>query len=121
MRVHNNKSLSDRRKELRQKSTPEETVLWEELRNNKLGVRFRRQHSIGGYILDFYCFSKHLIIEVDGKSHESMKKYDAVRDTYFSDLGYLTLRLKNEDVQSSLQTVIEKIKDVLKHRPSPRR
>jgi very-short-patch-repair endonuclease len=53
--IHNTVELKDRRKELRKNSTKAEQILWFELRNNKLGVKFKRQHSIGGYITDFYC------------------------------------------------------------------
>ncbi len=110
MKVHNNKKLFERRKELRKNSTSQEEALWEELRNNKIGVRFRRQHSVGGYILDFYCFSKRLIIEVDGDSHSSAKEYDAVRDKFFSDLGYKVLRFKNKEIENKLSEVLSKIK-----------
>jgi len=113
MKIHNNKNLFERRKELRLRATSQEEILWEKLRNNKLGFRFRRQHSFGGYILDFYCFSKRLIVEVDGDSHVSNKEYDDVRDKYFTDLGYRILRLKNNEVDNSLEKVIKKIKEYL--------
>jgi len=113
MKVHNSSDYLDRRRELRKHATPQEEKLWQELRNNKLGIRFRRQHSFGGYILDFYCFGKLLIIEVDGESHEFDKEYDRVRDKYFADLGYRTLRVKNEEVDKSLSEVILKIKRFL--------
>lgn len=107
MKVHNNKQFLNRRRELRRNSTAEEAILWEELRESKLGYRFRRQHSIGGYILDFYCFKERLIIEIDGDSHN--RDDDEVRDKYFSDLGYKTLRFKNSEVKSDLLKVIDKI------------
>jgi len=113
MKVHNNTKLFERRKELRRNSTSQEEILWNELRNSKLGFRFRRQHSVGGYILDFYCFSKRLIIEVDGGSHNSNKEYDAVRDKFFTDLGYKILRFKNKDVENNLSKVLSKIKENL--------
>jgi len=113
MKVHNNTKLFDRRKELRRNSTSQEEILWNELRNGKLGLRFRRQHSVGGYILDFYCFSKRLIVEVDGDSHNSTKEYDAVRDKFFTDLGYKVLRFKNRDVETKLGEVLNKIKQSL--------
>ena len=87
--THNNRTLSDRRKELRQNQTKAEEILWFELRNNKLGAKFKRQHSIGGYIADFYCQKHKLIIELDGEIHESKenKEYDEVRDKFFKELG----------------------------------
>ena len=108
MKVHNSKKLLDRRKELRKFSTPEEEILWMELRNNKLGTRFRRQHSIVGYILDIYCFKARLIIELDGKSHDFQKDYDIDRDRFFKQLNYQTLRIKNSEVQKDLNKVLNK-------------
>jgi len=113
MQIHNNKRFIERRRELRQASISEEIKLWKELRNNKLGVKFKRQHSIGGYILDFYCFQARLIIEIDGKSHELQKEYDADRDKYFRELGYQTLRIKNDDIGKKLTDVISQIKKTL--------
>ena len=113
MKIHNNKRFIERRRELRKTSTSEEAKLWKELRNNKLGVKFKRQHSIGGYILDFYCFQARLIIEIDGKSHELQKEYDADRDKYFRELGYQTLRIKNDDIGKKLTDVISQIKKTL--------
>jgi len=110
MKVHNNTKLFERRKELRRNSTSQEETLWNELRGNKLGLRFRRQHSVGGYILDFYCFGKRLIIEVDGDSHNSTREYDTVRDKFFTDLGYKVLRFKNREVENDLGEVLSKIK-----------
>src|SRR3989338_525180 len=99
---HNLFVLRDRRRELRQKSTRAEEKLWFELRNNKLGVKFKRQHSIGGYILDFYCSEKKLIIELDGEVHNTpeAKEYDSVRDKLLHDLGYKTLRFLNREIDS---------------------
>ena len=113
MQIHNNKRFIERRRELRQASISEEIKLWKELRNNKLGVKFKRQHSIGGYILDFYCFQARLIIEIDGKYHELQKEYDADRDKYFRELGYQTLRIKNDDIGKKLTDVISQIKKTL--------
>ncbi len=113
MKVHNSKKLLERRKSLREFSTAEEEILWNELRNNKLGARFRRQHSIGGYILDFYCFRARLIIEIDGKSHDFQKEYDANRDKLFKELKYETLRIKNDEIRENLEKVIVEIKHTL--------
>ncbi|KKT96755.1 MAG: Leucine-tRNA ligase [Parcubacteria group bacterium GW2011_GWA2_45_15] len=111
-KVHNLQKFVDRRRELRNRATEEENILWSELRNGKLGYRFRRQHSFGGYILDFYCAKKRLIIEIDGGIHESVsnKEYDEVRDKYFKELDYKVLRFKNNDVKNCLNEVVKKIK-----------
>ncbi|MFH0804074.1 MAG: endonuclease domain-containing protein [Candidatus Zambryskibacteria bacterium] len=108
---HNILELRDRRKELRQSSTPQEKLLWERLRNRKLGPRFRRQYSIGGYILDFYCPEKKLIIELDGEVHNTKeaKEYDEVRDKYFRELGYKVLRFWNSGIEQDMEKVLDKI------------
>ncbi|MDP2651111.1 MAG: DUF559 domain-containing protein [bacterium] len=113
MKIHNNKRFIDRRKELRLSATPEEKILWNELRNSKLGYRFRRQHSIEGYILDFYCFKARLIIELDGKMHEFNREYDEGRDEFFKQLGYMTLRIRNNEIADDLPKVIMRIKKTL--------
>lgn len=113
MRVHNSQKLLGRRRELRKLPTMEEEILWNELRDSKLGVRFRRQHSIGGYIADFYCFRARLIVEIDGKSHEFQKEYDANRDKFFKELKYQTLRIKNSEINDNLENVLDKIKSTL--------
>ena len=64
--VNNISALFYRRKELRNNATLEETLLWSKLKHSQLGLKFRRQHSIGGYIVDFYCPAKRLVIEIDG-------------------------------------------------------
>lgn len=110
--IHNNEVLKERRKELRKNQTKTEEILWFELRHEKLGYKFKRQHSIGGYILDFYCPQKKLIIELDGEVHNTKeaKKYDEVRDKHFKELGYKTLRFKNEEVKNNVEYVLEKTK-----------
>lgn len=109
--IHNNKILKNRRRELRKNLTKTEEILWWYLRDKKLGVKFKRQHSIGGYILDFYCAEKKLIIELDGEIHNTKeaKEYDEVRDKYFKELGYKTIRFLNKEVEDNIESVIEKI------------
>jgi very-short-patch-repair endonuclease len=117
--LHNKEKLKDRRRELRRKSTVEEEIIWNELRDRKLGYKFKRQHSIGGYILDFYCSEQKLVIEIDGKSHSQSeaKEYDKIRDTYFNELGYTTIRFLNKDIKNNLERVLNEITDYLN--PSP--
>ena len=107
--------MSERRKELRQKSTPTEKILWSALRTKKIGIKFRRQHSFGGYILDFYCSEKKLIIELDGEIHNTKEagEYDAVRDRHFKELGYTILRFKNKEVQDDLENVLRIINEII--------
>lgn len=114
MEVHNTQKLKERRRELRKRATLQENSLWEQLRNNKLGVKFKRQHSIGGYILDFYCAEKKIIIELDGEVHatEEAKEYDEVRDKFFRELGYKTIRFWNSEIESAMGNVLQNIKQI---------
>lgn len=113
---HNIKVLRERRRELRKESTPQEKRLWFQLRKNNLGVKFKRQHSIGGYIVDFYCQKYQLIIELDGEIHNTKEaqEYDSVRDKFLTDLGHKVLRFKNEEVGEDIESVLEKIRSCLR-------
>jgi leucyl-tRNA synthetase len=117
--VHNNQKLKERRRELRKRLTKTEEILWLKIRNNKLEFKFKRQHSIGGYILDFYCSESKLIIEIDGESHSGSDaiEYDNNRDRYFEELGYSTIRFLNSEVENNILNVIEKIKKCLASSP----
>ncbi|MBN2093856.1 MAG: endonuclease domain-containing protein [Candidatus Zambryskibacteria bacterium] len=114
-RVHNIRKLSDRRKELRKNQTKTEEKLWWYLKDKRLGIKFRRQHSIGGYILDFICKEKKLIIEIDGRVHlkKDNKEYDKVRDKYFEELNYKVLRFTNDEVENGVKEIIDVIKRYL--------
>ena len=109
--THNIHSLRERRRELRKNQTETEDKLWFELRNSKLGVKFKRQNSIGGYIADFYCQKYKLIVELDGEIHNKKEnqEYDAIRDKYFKELDYRVLRFQNNEVETDLEKVLEKI------------
>ena len=108
-------TIKDRRKELRKNQTPMEEKLWWYLRDKKLGPKFKRQHSVGGYITDFYCSEKKLIIELDGEIHNTKEaeEYDAVRDKYFAELGYKTVRFLNREVEKEIDKVINQIENEL--------
>lgn len=109
--IHNIKILLTRRKELRNKSTPEEILLWLKLKNSQIGFKFRRQHSIGGYIVDFYCPIKKLVIEIDGPQHlkKENKEYDKIRSDYFKGLNIKVLRFTNLEVATETEKVIRRI------------
>lgn len=113
---YNDPKLKDRRRELRRKSTDSEIIIWNILRNNKLGVKFKRQFGIGHYITDFCCPEKRLVIELDGSQHyyENGLEYDKVRDSYLKELGYTVLRFANTEVLNSIDGVIMKIKEFIK-------
>ncbi|MBD2500727.1 endonuclease domain-containing protein [Anabaena azotica] len=97
-------------KELRCQMTPEEKILWQHLRANRLhGLHFRRQQIIDGFIVDFYCHAAKLVIEVDGKIHEQQAEYDVERDKVLSARGLRLLRIKNEEVRQKLDQVLKLI------------
>ncbi len=100
-----------RAKELRQSPSPVEQLLWNQLRKapKESGVRFRRQHPLHPYIVDFVCLELKLVIEVDGASHEIQQSYDKRRDQYLNGLGYAVLRFSNDDVVKNTQGVVETI------------
>ncbi|VAW25052.1 hypothetical protein MNBD_BACTEROID01-1638 [hydrothermal vent metagenome] len=104
-------NLMEDRKRLKNEMTGAEKVLWEELRNKKLGVKFRRQHVIDCFIPDFVCLPLKLIIEVDGGIHLKQKAKDNMREERLRLLGYSILRFKNEEVINDIKLVCEKIKN----------
>jgi very-short-patch-repair endonuclease len=83
------KAKLERSKELRREMTPAEKLLWKEVRANKLGVRFRRQQVIQGFIVDFYCHRAGLVVEVDGDVHDLQKEEDERREKALSLKGML--------------------------------
>ena len=105
--------LKERRKELRSRLTETERILWTLLKDRKLaGRKFRRQHSIGYYIADFYCPAEKLVIELDGHQHYTDEGHanDKERDEHLSLLGIKVLRFKNEEIKGNLSEVLRKIK-----------
>jgi len=109
--IHSHKHLKQNRISLRTNSTPQEGILWSKLRKNNLGFRFPRQHSIGNYIVDFYCPTKKLIIEIDGIQHDDKKdkEYDLERTKYFESLEYKVLRFWNNEISTNIEGVVLKI------------
>jgi very-short-patch-repair endonuclease len=101
IRIHNISRLKERRKELRNSLTPAEAKLWTMLKDSQLyGKKFRRQHSIGGYVLDFYCPSEKIAIELDGviHTHKDVKEYDYNRTQYLESIGIKVLRFRNKQI-----------------------
>ncbi|MDD5396673.1 MAG: endonuclease domain-containing protein [Candidatus Moranbacteria bacterium] len=113
--VHNIKAKENTRKKLRESATPQEIILWSRLRRNQLGHRFRRQHSVGKYIVDFYCSEKKLVVELDGWQHreENNDGYDIERTEFLQSLGYKVLRFWNDEVNKNIEGVILKIEEFL--------
>ena len=106
-----------RAKELRKNMTKAEKLLWEELKGKKLGgYKFRNQHPISKFIIDFYCHKKRLGIEIDGAIHNTKghKFYDNDRTGILNDFGITILRFKNEEVFNDLEKVKSEILKICK-------
>jgi very-short-patch-repair endonuclease len=112
--LYYNRNLKPRAQELRKKATPQENKLWYEfLRNHD--YRFTRQKTIGGYIVDFFCSSKKLVIEIDGNQHytDDGLAYDRVRTDFFESLGLHVMRFPNADITNSFSNVCAAIQDYI--------
>ncbi len=110
--IHNRKAMEEVRRELRKDPTPCESLLWARLRGSQLsGYKFRRQHSIGVYILDFYCPAKRLCIEVDGNVHNNAAAiaHDKERDETLAQLIIKTIRFTNNEVATDIDCVLKEI------------
>ncbi len=116
MRIFNTTEMKERRKLLRSNMTDAETTLWSRIRRKQIdGYRFRRQYSIGSYIVDFYCPEMHLAVEIDGRSHNDhdAKEYDSKREEEIHQLGITFIRFRNEEVSTNLCSVVERIKNTI--------
>lgn len=112
--IHNQKVMEEVRRELRKQPTPTETLLWERLRSSQLsGRKFRRQHSVGVYVLDFYCPAERLCVEVDGNVHdnEAAIVHDKERDAALAQLNIKTIRFRNNEVETAIEMVLQSIEE----------
>ncbi len=108
------KVLLERARELRKQQTPAEQILWECLRNRRLlNTKFRRQHNIGRYIVDFYCHDKLLIIELDGSIHANQQAEDSIRENWLKSNNFTVIRFSNEEVFNDIELVLQKISQAL--------
>ncbi len=99
-------------RELCQPQTPAEVKLWACLRDRQLdGYKFRRQHPIDRFIIDFYCAEVKLCIEIDGDSHAEQVEYDQARTAYLNELGYTVIRFTNREVFQQCEAVLQQIAD----------
>ena len=98
-------------REMRHPQTPAEATLWHALRNRNVKYKFRRQHVIGRFIVDFYFPQAKLCIEVDGSAHyePAQAEYDAARTAFLVQLGYKVVRFTNDDVRYNINPVIDEI------------
>ncbi len=96
--------------QLREAMTPAEQVLWEALRDKRLnGLKFRRQHPVKQFILDFYCPIHKLVVELDGGIHDTRGEQDAARTAHLEVHGLQVIRFRNEEVLTALSSVRERI------------
>jgi very-short-patch-repair endonuclease len=109
------KEKLQRTKELRREMTPAEKILWQEVRAKKLGVRFRRQQIIQGFIVDFYCHKAGLVIEVDGDIHDLQQDEDERREKALRELGLRIVRFRNDEVvrDASRSAMVKKIRELI--------
>ncbi len=106
-------------RKLRKSETDAERKIWQQLRSRSLnGAKFRRQHPIGPYVVDFICINEKLIIELDGSQHQQQQDYDAQRTAFLEQAGYRVLRFWDDDALSRTEDVMQAIFDALGS-PSP--
>ena len=112
----------ERARQMRKEPTAGERLLWRHLRSRQLGVKFRRQHPIGPFIVDFYAPDVNLVIEVDGDSHadNGQAEYDSERDRYLKRLGLQVIRYPDGAVKSNIGNVLEDIVEFLPPFSPPR-
>lgn len=114
--IHNLKPLKEYRRALRNEGTPEEAMLWKALRNSQLeGKKFRRQHSIGNYIVDFYCPSEKIVVELDGQPHfnPGAQANDFERDEWLKAQHFRVLRFENWEVRQDVNRVLDSIRKTI--------
>ncbi|MDT8385367.1 MAG: endonuclease domain-containing protein [Gammaproteobacteria bacterium] len=116
----NHGQINDFAKDLRQQATEAEQTLWQRLRNRQiLNAKFRRQHPIPPYIVDFVCLEKKLIVEADGGQHAERQTQDEKRTTFLEAQGFRVLRFWNNEVLTETETVLEVIFCALNETPHP--
>jgi very-short-patch-repair endonuclease len=102
---------------LRKRMTLPEKLLWEKLNRKQIsGVRFRRQHPIDFFIVDFYCHEAKLVVEIDGEIHNSSKEYDDGRSAEMERYSIKVIRFTNKEVEEDIDNVINRVKSEIKNR-----
>jgi very-short-patch-repair endonuclease len=114
-RIRTSEQIQERARELRKAMTPAEVKLWLALRKRQVnGLKFRRQHPIGSFIVDFYCAEHRLVVEIDGKIHHHQHQADSDRSSVLADLGYRVIRFSNEMVENDIGSVLSVISRICK-------
>jgi len=121
--MYYNKKIFSR--ELRKNSTCEQKLVWEKLKNRQYkNLKFRRQHVLQGFVVDFYCHELKLILEIDGKIHEKQKEYDYLRQILIEEKGIRFIRVTNEETNTDINVLFHRIKEAImdsssKNQPAP--
>ncbi len=114
--VFNKASIKGKRKQLRRSMPEAEVILWSQLKNRQIsGIKFRRQYSVGGYVVDFYCPKNKLAIEIDGDSHymANAPERDEERQKWIEQFGIRFLRFTNDNVRKNLYGVLDAIEEAV--------
>lgn len=119
-KIFNRFEFKKRRQDLRNNPTRVETLLWNILKGRRLGgYKFRRQHGVGNYVVDFYCAQKKVSVEADGEVHDSeqSKKNDRNRDVFIEKYGIKILRFANDEIERNIEEIAGKILKTLQELP----
>ena len=109
-------------RQLRRRLTPSELLLWARLRDRRFdGLKFRRQHPIGPFVLDFYCDELRVAVEVDGGIHSTLTQigYDRARQALLEEQGIRVVRVRAEDVEADIEAVLESLRALTPRPPLP--
>ena len=107
------RGIFEKAKVLRENMTIAEKHLWSRLNNKQLGVRFRRQHPIDIFIVDFYCHTFKLVVEIDGGYHKEQLEYDEGRTAELERFGITVIRFTNDEVMKEIDRVVEEIQKLV--------
>jgi very-short-patch-repair endonuclease len=108
------RKLKDAARQMRHASTPAEDKLWRALRGRRVAnAKFRRQHAIDHFIVDFVCIEQKLVVEVDGEIHIQQRAYDHQRSAYIRQRDFRILRFSNDEVLQNIEGVVQAIKEAL--------
>jgi len=116
-RIRTSQTVQAAAKRLRQRQTPAEQALWQRLRRDQIGgLRIRRQHPLGPYVVDFYCAKCRLVIEIDGDIHRFRHRADCARSEWLEARGYHVIRFSNEQVLGQIDWVTTEIEKAVQDR-----
>ena len=109
--------LIEQARQMRAEPTPAEELIWKKLRKRQLdGIKFRRQHIIEQFIVDFYCPKAKLVIEIDGPVHLGQKEHDQEREKLLTEMDYQVVRFNNAEIKNHIDQVMAAIHNLCKER-----